>query len=507
MNFKKTSYIYIAVTVIAFILINLISMNWFVRFDLTDNKMYSLSNSSKSTIQKIGDPLTIDLYFSDDLPGQLQNNKRYVQDLLEEYAAYSSNINFYFMPDDENFNTKAQGDGIQSQDIQVIENDEISFKTIFMGMKIRYGGKSEVMQLLGVNTGLEYMLTKSIKKLTDKKETTIGIVQSGSKTYKNENLNTILSDRFNIKNNLTLNTINSNSIDLLIMNGVEGDLGDDEKSEFWEYINNGGSILLAQGRVKPDIQTQQGNIIQSNFFEILDSLGLHIEENLILDQNCKQLMAQRQVGIFTTQTPIDYPFIPSIDNFKSYENTTTGLEGLQIIQVAFPSEITYTKSDSMFLPLLETSNQSATMSDFFNLGALPEVNPILNSLNQPSKIIGGKLETPSGGKIVLITDSDFFSDESIANMRLVRGDINENYTFIENIIDVTVGDAELVSLRSREILVRPLVDEVLGKENSSVRARWKWIDLLFPSFLIVAYGLIRRYSREKRAKYLMEFYG
>ena len=188
-NFKKTSYIYIAVTVIAFILINLISINWFVRFDLTDNKMYSLSNSSKNTIQKIDDPLTIDLYFSDDLPGQLQNNKRYIQDLLEEYAAYSSNINFYFIPDDENFNTKAQGDGIQSQDVQVIENDEISFKTIFMGMKIRYGGKSEAMQLLGVNTGLEYMLTKAIKKLTDKKETTIGIVQAGSKTYKNENFN------------------------------------------------------------------------------------------------------------------------------------------------------------------------------------------------------------------------------------------------------------------------------------------------------------------------------
>ena len=51
-------------------------------------------------------------------------------------------------------------------------------------------------------------------------------------------------------------------------------------------------------------------------------------------------MAQRQSGRLTFQTPIDYPFIPSINNFKSYENITTGLEGLQIIQIAFPSEIT-----------------------------------------------------------------------------------------------------------------------------------------------------------------------
>tara|TARA_Y100001970_G_scaffold275829_2_gene377594 strand:+ start:5943 stop:7460 length:1518 start_codon:yes stop_codon:yes gene_type:complete len=505
MDYKKTSYLYVGITVAVFILINLISMNWFIRFDLTDNKMYSLSASSKSTIKKIDDPLTIDLYFSDDLPGQLQNNKRYIQDLLEEYVAYSNNINFYFIPNNEDFSSKAQSDGIQSQDIQVIENDEISFKTIFMGMKIRFGGKSEVIQLLGVETGLEYMLTKSIKKLIDQKTFTIGIAQAGSKTYNNENLNTILSERFKITNKINLDSIPA--VDLLIINGIEGDLSINEKSGLENYIYNGGSALIAQGRIKPDIQTQQGSIIQSNFFNILDSLGLYIEENLILDQNCKSLMAQQKMGRMTVQTQIDYPFIPAIDNFNSYENITTGLEGIQMIQIAFPSEITYTKKDSMFLPLLQTSNQSAVMTDFFNLGALPEMNPILNNLNESSKIIGGRLQTPYGGNIFLITDSDFFSDESIANMRLVRGDFNENYTFIENLIDVMVGDEELVALRSREILVRPLSDDVIGKENSSIRTTWKWIDLLLPVFLTISYGLIRKSFREKRAKHLMEFYG
>ena len=119
---KKSSLIFCAIVLISVIFINLIGRNWFVRFDLTDNQMYSLSDSSKITMQKIDDPLIIDLYISDDLPGQLQNNKRYIQDLLEEYVAYSNNINFYFVNNDENFNNKAQSDGIQSQDIQVIEN-------------------------------------------------------------------------------------------------------------------------------------------------------------------------------------------------------------------------------------------------------------------------------------------------------------------------------------------------------------------------------------------------
>ena len=506
MDYKKSASIYVSIYIVAFILVNLISMNWFVRFDLTDNKMYSLSDSSKKTIEKIDDPLTIDLYFSDDLPGQLQNNKRFVQDLLEEYSAYSGNVNFYFIKNDENFNGKAQADGIVSQDVQVIDNDEVSFKTIFMGMKIRYNGKSEVIQLLGVNTGLEYMLTKSIKKLTQNKETIIGIAKAGIREHKNENLNTILGERFSIKNTIPLDAISSD-ISLLIINGIEGDLNPEETTGFLDYINNGGKILLAQGRIKPDIQTQQGAVIESNIFNILDSLGLQIEQNLILDKNCKQLMARQQTGMFSIQRQIDYPFIPSINSFDEYEDQITGLEGIQVVQVAFPSEITYAGDDGLFTPLLKTSNNSAVMSDFFNLGAMPEINPILNELNESSKVIGGKLNTQNGGEIFLITDSDFFSDESIAGMRIVRGDINENYTFIENIIDVMIGDAELVSLRSREVMLRPLIDEAMGQENSSLRTRWKWIDLLLPSLIIIGYGLLRKRSREKRSQYLMELYG
>ena len=509
MKNNNSSYILYAIYIAAFILINLISMNYFLRLDLTDNKMYSLSESSKLTINKIDDPLIIDLYFSDDLPGPLKNNKRYIQDVLEEYAAYSGYINFYFVPNDENFASKAQGDGIQSQDIQVIENDEVTFKTIFMGMKLRYNGKSEVLPMLGVSAGLEYTLTKSIKKLIDDKQFTLGIAQAGTKMSSYENLNTILGERFIINNNISLESLESSNIDLLLLGNIDGDLNPEELAGLKGYINSGGKLFLAQGKINTDIQTSQGTPKQSNIFNLLNEFGINIEENLVLDQNCKQLVARQQSGMFSIQRQIDYPFIPSITNFETNENNVTGLEGLQIIQVAFPSEITLLDSSNsiMFTPLLKTSNNSAIMKDIFNLGALPEINPILNNLNESSKIIGGKLITNSGGEITLITDSEFLDDNSIANMRVVRNDINENYTFIENSIDVLLGDAELVSLRSREIISRPLIDEAQGQENSSLRTRWKWINMLLPSILIIAYGLIRRRNINKKSNFIMEYYG
>ena len=509
MKNNNSSYILYAIYIAAFVLINLISMNYFLRLDLTDNKMYSLSESSKLTINKIDDPLIIDLYFSDDLPGPLKNNKRYIQDVLEEYAAYSGYINFYFVPNDENFASKAQGDGIQSQDIQVIENDEVTFKTIFMGMKLRYNGKSEVLPMLGVSAGLEYTLTKSIKKLIDDKQFTLGIAQAGTKMSSYENLNTILGERFIINNNISLESLESSNIDLLLLGNIDGDLNPEELAGLKGYINSGGKLFLAQGKINTDIQTSQGTPKQSNIFNLLNEYGINIEENLVLDQNCKQLVARQQSGMFSIQRQIDYPFIPSITNFETSENNVTGLEGLQIIQVAFPSEITLVDSSNsiMFTPLLQTSNNSAIMKDIFNLGALPEINPILNNLNESSKIIGGKLVTDSGGEITLITDSEFLDDNSIANMRVVRNDINENYTFIENSIDVLLGDAELVSLRSREIISRPLIDEAQGQENSSLRTRWKWINMLLPSILIIAYGLIRRRNINKKSNFIMEYYG
>ena len=86
---KKSFIIYTAILVASLVLINLISRNVFDRFDLTDTKMYSLSSSSQSVISKIDDLMTIKVYFSNDLPGEYANNRRYLQDILEEYSAYS----------------------------------------------------------------------------------------------------------------------------------------------------------------------------------------------------------------------------------------------------------------------------------------------------------------------------------------------------------------------------------------------------------------------------------
>ena len=94
---KKSFITYLCIVGSILIILNIISRNIFFRWDLTNNKMYSLSESSKSVVKKINDRFTMKVYFSNNLPGEYWNNRRYLQDILEEYAAYS-NGNIHIPP-------------------------------------------------------------------------------------------------------------------------------------------------------------------------------------------------------------------------------------------------------------------------------------------------------------------------------------------------------------------------------------------------------------------------
>ena len=53
MDYKKSASIYIVIYIIAFILVNLVSMNWFIRLDLTDNQIAELEKKLKDKEKEI----------------------------------------------------------------------------------------------------------------------------------------------------------------------------------------------------------------------------------------------------------------------------------------------------------------------------------------------------------------------------------------------------------------------------------------------------------------------
>jgi ABC-type uncharacterized transport system involved in gliding motility auxiliary subunit len=196
--------------------------------------------------------------------------------------------------------------------------------------------------------------------------------------------------------------------------------------------------------------------------------------------------------------PMDYPFLPVVQSFNDDEVIVSGLEQLRTM---FPSEIILDSlSDNISVsPLFISSDNSTTMSEFYNLNPDPKVNPVFSQLNEDGKILAARsavTNTESGvvSQVILVSDQNFIADNG-------GGSSPENHIFILNAVDYLMGDSELIALRSREITNRPLQEL-----NDDVKDRWKWANILLPSFLVVGFGFIRLRSEKKRAFMLEEMY-
>ena len=144
------------------------------------------------------------------------------------------------------------------------------------------------------------------------------------------------------------------------------------------------------------------------------------------------------------------------------------------------------------------------MSGYYNLYPNTESaqNPILNNLNEGIKLLGVLIDTMQGGQIILLSESKFFADPDQNLSRVFAQRQPDNYTFIENSIDYLMGDAELVALRSREVLDRPLIEL-----DDASRSWWKWFNIIVSPLLIILLGFFRLRSQKKRSEELQSQYG
>ena len=494
---KKAFVLYVLVAVAVVGLANVVSRHWFFRLDLTENQMYSLSPSSKLVLGKIEDLLTAKVYFSDNMPGQYGNTRRYLQDILEEYAAYSGGnfrFEFYRPDDDEKLALEAQKSGIQPVQLQVIEDDKMEIKRVYMGMVLLYGDKREVLPIIQTTTGLEYEITTKIKKMVDENRPVVGIATTGGQTGNMERITARLHEGYTVRS-VFLSAGVPEDIALLVVSGVEDSLSAEAVGALKQYIKRGGNLFLAQSRVKGDLQAQMGHVIRSNMFEALQPFGVSVEGNLVLDQICGNITVSQQRGFLRFNSAVSYPYFPIIQSFPDHDV----VKGLAQVQMLFSSEISYDPTSGHVVPLLVTSQHSSSVAGVMNLN--PVQNPLFDSLNEPGKVVGifatAESDSIPGAvsQLVLVSDSEFLTDEG-------GGQIAENAIFTMNAVDVLIGDKDLVALRSREVRSRPLqvIDE-------ATKATWKTLNILLPVLLVIGYGLVQWRVEAARSRRLEELYG
>ncbi|MBP3708835.1 MAG: GldG family protein [Treponema sp.] len=166
-NWLKGSSSDFALLVILLILANLVGMRAFMRFDLTRQKSYSLSPVSKQLMQTLDAPLSVHVFFSNNLTAPYSTTAQYVRDILVEYkGAANHHFSYAIMDMGKRENeTLASQYGLRQSSIQVLKNNEVSFAQVYMGIAVSYADAIEVIDNIETSDGFEYKLTTTISKM------------------------------------------------------------------------------------------------------------------------------------------------------------------------------------------------------------------------------------------------------------------------------------------------------------------------------------------------------
>ncbi|OEU84765.1 MAG: hypothetical protein BA865_13565 [Desulfobacterales bacterium S5133MH4] len=183
---RSGNYVKFFAYLVVIVLINVAGITLFFRVDLTGNRIYSISKASQQVVSTLSEPLTINVFFTKNLPPPYNNTERYLHDLLEEYAIYANrNFNYRFYdvsPEEGDISEKTRANqelansyGIYPVQIQAIEKDEVKFQKAYMGLVLIHGDIIERIPTITSTDGLEYELTTAIRKLNNKVSALLGL--------------------------------------------------------------------------------------------------------------------------------------------------------------------------------------------------------------------------------------------------------------------------------------------------------------------------------------------
>ena len=180
---------HIILLLIVLIALNYISSLVFKRFDLTQDKRYTLSAASLNVIKEVSSPIVVDVFLiGDDFPSEFKRLQRETKQLLEEFSANNSNIIFHFINPledeatrDSNIQQLTQR-GLTPMQLSVQENGKSTQEVIFPWALASYKNETVTIPLVKNKIGssqqelvsnsvqhLEYAFADGFSKLTKPK--------------------------------------------------------------------------------------------------------------------------------------------------------------------------------------------------------------------------------------------------------------------------------------------------------------------------------------------------
>lgn len=493
MNSKQSLIYYVLLVVGVIVLINILAVRVFFRLDLTEDKKYTLSDATKNILLNLEDPVTISAYYPKDknLPPDYARIKRELKDILNEYANISKGMLVYEFKDpldDEKVEREAVEAGIMEVMINVREKDQVKAQKAYMGLVIHLNEDSEVIPVIESDIGLEHMISTHIKKLSVTDKPAIGILQG----HGEPDITQLQQVKFELDVLYQVETVYLNdtidklqSYNTLVIIAPKDSIPPSQLMQLNNFLSRGGRILVAINRVGADESQQFGQAINTNLETWLQSKGIDVHNNYIIDVQCPMVQLTQQMGNYRTIIPVQFYFYPVITEFSEHPITS----GLEQVILQFASSMSFSGDSSVvYTPIASTSEKSGTRNAYSIYQVQEEWTETDFPLSEltVAATLEGKIEGNSNSKMVVFSDGDF----PLGDPR--GGQLNpDNVSLLVNAIDWLSDDTGLIELRTKGATSRPIKELEDGK-----RTFLKYLNFLLPILLIIIYGMIRMQRKQ-----------
>ncbi|MBI3987438.1 MAG: GldG family protein, partial [Lentisphaerae bacterium] len=150
------------------------------RLDMTDGKLYTLSDGSRAIMAKLAYPVTLKLFFngsSPDMPAPLKTFARQVEDLVREYASASNGkiiVEKYDPAPDSDAEEWAQRYGLSRQELG------LGGPSIVLGLVAECGSVQACIPFFDPRADdlLEYNISRLIYRVANPKKPVVGVLSS-----------------------------------------------------------------------------------------------------------------------------------------------------------------------------------------------------------------------------------------------------------------------------------------------------------------------------------------
>lgn len=457
--------------IIVLVAINLLAANVNLgQFDLTENKIHSLSLSTKEIIKGVDDLININVYQTSDLPPEVKPVATNLKLILEEFKKNNQSkikVNYY----DPATDTQAKADvtkyGIKELQFSSVNNDKFQVQNGYFGLVLLYGNKSEVLPVAGDVGNLEYFLVSGIKKLTSNIQPSVAVVEnvSDAQSSQSQYFRQFLGKEYKVVSiNPTVKTDFPIDASTLIILGSNAIWNTDNLTSLQKWIDNGKGVLALIDKVAVNNNMQAHKIGDTSLDKIFADNGFVIQPKLVMDESSVVANFQTSSGSFLVQ----YPYWPQIRP-ENIDSNIPMMSGVNSLMFAWVSPVQLSGSAK---PVINSSPKSWVDDSLADL--LPS-DLKKNSSSSYSQQIVGAINTDRV-KMVVIGDSDFITDQFVSNNQ-------QNLLFALNAVDYLSSDNSLLSIRSKSLQTNP-IREVNDQTKTIVR----YGNLASPIVILLVFG-------------------